>query len=298
MREPQLTPEVMALSKTDVATLGDLIAKYEAYYCSKESRSKTAAVRALMETDIARLPLNRVTSEAFVAHARERLLAVKPQTVLNDFVWLSQVYESAYPTWGISVDRKELDAAIALCRSKGFVRKSDQRERRPTEEELKRLSAHFRDRQEYSNYPMLDLMWFAIFSARREGEITRLLWADNDDKHQTGIVRDLKDPRKKKGNDKKFKYTHEAWEIVQRQPKTDDRIFPYDPKTIGAYFANACKMLEIDDLRFHDLRHEATSRLFEAGYSIPEVQLFTLHRSWATLQRYVNLRPEGLKIRS
>ena len=41
----------------------------------------------------------------------------------------------------------------------------------------------------------------------------------------------------------------------------------------------------------HDLRHEATSRLFEAGYSIVEVQQFTLHDSWGTLSRYTHLRP-------
>jgi site-specific recombinase XerD len=56
-------------------------------------------------------------------------------------------------------------------------------------------------------------------------------------------------------------------------------------------------MLDIHDLRFHDLRHEATSRLFEAGYSIVEVQQFTLHDSWGTLSRYTHLRPESIQIR-
>lgn len=297
-REAQLNPAEIARSKSNVVTVGDLIAKYEAHYCSKESRSKTAAVKALQLCEFAQLPLNRLTAESLIAHARERLLTVKPQTLLNDFIWLSQVYEAAYPTWGIKVDRSELDAAMTLCRQKGMIQKPDQRERRPTAQELKRLDAHFKERSEYSEYPMSDLMWFAIHSARREAEITRLRWEDNNNKHQTGIVRDLKHPRKKKGNDKVFKYTPEAWKIVQRQPKGGEFIFPYNPRTIGAYFADACALLEIEDLHWHDLRHEATSRLFEAGYSIPEVQLFTLHRSWSTLQRYVNLRPEGVKIRS
>ena len=47
--------------------------------------------------------------------------------------------------------------------------------------------------------------------------------------------------------------------------------------------------------RFHDLRHEATSRLFELGYSIQEVAQFTLHESWATLKRYTHLRPEHVE---
>jgi hypothetical protein len=48
-------------------------------------------------------------------------------------------------------------------------------------------------------------------------------------------------------------------------------------------------------LRFHDLRHEATSRLFERGYQIHEVAQFTLHESWNELKRYTNLRPENLR---
>ena len=56
-------------------------------------------------------------------------------------------------------------------------------------------------------------------------------------------------------------------------------------------------MLGIKDLRFHDLRHEATCRLFEAGYQIHEVAHFTGHRSWATLKRYTNLKAADIKLR-
>ncbi|WP_370599266.1 tyrosine-type recombinase/integrase [Chromohalobacter israelensis] len=53
----------------------------------------------------------------------------------------------------------------------------------------------------------------------------------------------------------------------------------------------------MEDLNFHDLRHEATSRLFEAGYEIVEVQQFTLHESWEVLTRYTHFRPETLELR-
>ncbi len=57
-------------------------------------------------------------------------------------------------------------------------------------------------------------------------------------------------------------------------------------------------LLDIRDLNFHDLRHEATSRLFEAGYSIVEVHQFTLHDSWGTLSRYTqrSLECRGIAI--
>jgi hypothetical protein len=67
------------------------------------------------------------------------------------------------------------------------------------------------------------------------------------------------------------------------------------PGAWGAAFTRACHVLDFIDLKFHDLRHEATSRLFERGYQIHEVSQFTLHESWNELKRYTNLRPENTR---
>jgi integrase len=93
------------------------------------------------------------------------------------------------------------------------------------------------------------------------------------------------------------KLTHEALAIIDRQPKVDDRIFPTSAKSIQGSFFRACRKLGIDDLHFHDLRHEAISRLFEAGYQIHEVAQFSGHRDWGSLRRYTNLRPANLVLR-
>lgn len=142
---------------------------------------------------------------------------------------------------------------------------------------------------------MRDLFWFAIHSARRQAEICRLAWADNDVATRTGLVRDAKHPTAKEGNHRRFKYTADAWAIARRQPRISEFVFPHEPRSGGAAFTRACKLLAIHDLRFHDLRHEATSRLFEAGYQIHEVAQFTLHDSWNELKRYANIRPETMR---
>jgi integrase len=272
----------------------DLINMYLRDFCASAGRTKLADLKTLKKYEFAQLPIDRLSAETLIDHIRERLKTVKPQTALNDFVWLRNVYNAAYPAWGIKVTTHEIDAAKNFCASKGMVHKSTERDRRPTADELDRLSEHFKNRDGRAQIPMYDIMWFAIESSRRQAEITRLRWDDNDNKNQTGMVRDIKHPRKK-GLNKRFKYTDAAWEIVQRQPKTSEFIFPYNAKSVGSAFTRACHLLEIDDLHFHDTRHEATSRLFEAGYSIPQVQLFTLHESWAVLKTYTNLRPENLK---
>jgi integrase len=276
-------------------TLGSILKLYKEKYCASVGRTKAADIKRLQTYPIADLPIARLTSEKLIDHMRERNETAKPQTAGNDLIWIDTVLQAAYPAFGIKVDLSEIDAAKSFCRKVGLMAKSAKRTRRPTAGELDRLSAFFQSRDERSDIPMYDLMWFAIHSGRRQSEITRLEWADND--NHTGLVRDLKHPRKKEGNHRRFKYTAEAWTIAERQPRTSDYIFPYNSKSIGAAWIRACHILEIEDLHFHDLRHEATSRLFERGYAIHEVQLFTLHDSWETLKRYVNLRPENLALR-
>ncbi len=48
-------------------------------------------------------------------------------------------------------------------------------------------------------------------------------------------------------------------------------------------------LLEIEDLHFHDFRHEAATRLAEQGLTIPQIQQYTFHDDWNSLKRYVNL---------
>jgi integrase len=163
--------------------------------------------------------------------------------------------------------------------------------------ELAALTEYFREKEKHrSNIPMRDITWFAINSARRQSEIPDPLIADNDLKTRTGIVRNLKDPADKELF-RRFKSSDEAWKIVCRQEHNEDRIFPHEPRTTGAAFTRARRILETEGLHFHDLRHEATSRLLEAGYSIVEIPQLTLHDSWGTLNRYTHLRPESVVIR-
>jgi integrase len=77
--------------------------------------------------------------------------------------------------------------------------------------------------------------------------------------------------------------------IIELMPRRGDRIFPYSTDAINAAFTRACKVLAIDDLHFHDLRHEGISRLFEMGRTIPQVASVSGHRSWQSLQRYTHL---------
>lgn len=62
-----------------------------------------------------------------------------------------------------------------------------------------------------------------------------------------------------------------------------------------AAFTRACIMRGIEDLHLHDLRREGVSRLFELGWTIPQVASVSGHRSWSSLKIYTNIDEIGDK---
>lgn len=90
--------------------------------------------------------------------------------------------------------------------------------------------------------------------------------------------------------------TPAALEIIRRQPRVEDedRIFPFDKHIFSVLFPRACQALKIVDLRFHDLRHEGISRLFELHMSIPDVAKFSGHKDWKSLKRYEQMTNASL----
>ena len=72
------------------------------------------------------------------------------------------------------------------------------------------------------------------------------------------------------------------------------QVFPLRDMAVRGLWARACKRAAINNLHFHDLRHEATSRLFELELNIMEVATITGHRNLASLKRYTHLKAEDL----
>ena len=91
------------------------------------------------------------------------------------------------------------------------------------------------------------------------------------------------------------KFVRKALAVIKTMPRTDPRIFPFGSDAITAAFTRACKMTGIEDLHFHDLRHEGVSRLFEMGWNIPQVATVSGHRSWQSLKRYTHMDEVGDK---
>jgi len=291
-------PAELTRMRQSTPTLAELIRWYIDTFetISRWQRSKQTHLEFLERHALGKSVAYTLTSADLIRHVQSRRAGgAGPATVINDLIWIGVVLRAAKSVRELPVNPEIVTQARTACGELRLIGKAKRRARRPTADELTRLREHFSGRDRRAEIPMEAIVDFAIASARRESEICRLEWRDNDKATRTGMVRDVKHPTAKDGNHRRFKYTPEAWALVTAQPQTSEYIFPYDPKSIGTAFTRACKLLGIQDLRFHDLRHEATSRLFERGYQIHEVAQFTLHDSWNELKRYTNLKPENLR---
>jgi integrase len=279
-------------------TLGDLIDRYirEAYPLKPWGRSKAADLKLIKAKLGADLVLN-------LSH--ERLMDVFMEmhddgaggvTISARVGYLIVVLETAKEVWRLNVPLDAAKGVRGALSKLGLIKKSKHRDRRVTDAELQRVVDHVARR--VSTVPMAAIIWFSVASAMRISETCRLEWADLNETDKTIRIQDRKHPSAKIGNHQIVPLlnlaSHDAFEIIKAQPRKGKRIFPASPETVSDYFTKAVAQLEIEDLHLHDVRHEAISRLFEAGYRIEEVAVVSGHRDWAQLKRYTHLRAVDL----
>lgn len=198
------------------------------------------------------------------------------------------------PEYHVSLDA--LERGQGSARRLGLAGKPGVRNRRPEMLELDKLMEYFwrRHKDNARCVPMHLIIPFAIFGCRRQSEITGLRWRDIDGEEI--LVRKTKHPRKPEGLDIIASVTDEAAQIINLHgKKCSNRIFPYHLGTISRSFTDACKILNIKDLHFHDLRHEGVSWLREKGWSTSHVMMVSGHASTQTLDRYTRLKTRGDK---
>ncbi|GEP09284.1 tyrosine-type recombinase/integrase [Methylobacterium gnaphalii] len=297
-RERELAePGALAIGKLDDPKLGAVIDRYTKDSRQKIGRTKAQVLRALKTYDIAGKRCSTISSSHIIELAQELLASRQPQTVGNYLSHLGSIFAIARPAWGYPLNDSAMDDAMKVAKRLGLISKSKQRNRRPTLAELDKLMTHFGNvrHRRPSSLPMQRIIAFAIFSTRRQEEITRITWADLDDEGSRILVRDMKNPGQTAGNDIWCELTPEALAIVRAMPNDHDQIFPFTGDAISAAFTRACAFLGIVDLTFHDLRHDGVSRLFEMGRTLPLAASVSGHKSWQSLQRYTHIRTAGDK---
>lgn len=221
-----------------------------------------------------------------VAAWRDALLAegLAAQTVVHHLNLLSVALNHA---------NREMGATLApggnplLSISKPSTRGAARERRLEGDEEQRLFDALALQR----NGLMPALVRLAILTAARQGELLKLCWPDVDLKRRVMLLRDTKN-----GDARGVPLSSAALAVFETLPRGDfGRVFPLSKILVTQAWGRACAKARIDDLRFHDLRHEAVSRLAERGdLGVLELAAISGHKTLSMLKRYTHLQAEKL----
>lgn len=213
--------------------------------------------------------------QADVAAWRDARIAsgLSGSTVTKDLALLSHVFTIAIKEWGFP-----LTNPVTLIRK---PKAAKGRERRFEAGEEERILA-------CCNAELRAFVIIAVETAMRRGEIhsLRRSWIK-------GRVAYL--PDTKNGSSRAVPLSTKALEALASLPlRIDGKLWEFEPDSYTRGFERACRLAGIDNFKLHDLRHEATSRLFEKGLDVMQVKSITGHKSLQMLSRYTHLKADEL----
>lgn len=292
-------------------TIAELIEMYEAKVGKLKTwgRSKQQVLNSLKRRPEGKMLASAVTARWLVDFCIMRKgEGAGPATVNQDVAFLRSVFSVANGVLGVPVSELPFIEARPMLRKLELAGRANERDRRPEIQEMTDIMAlahkvRMSPRGQSCEFLPLDkILVFQMFSGRRISETCRIRWADLDRVNRRVLVRDMKDPGRKAGNDVWVLIPAEAWAVLETMPEVDERIFPFNPRSVEAQYqrvrarAGHCHPDDEDtNLRLHDLRHEALSWLAEKNglpgenWDIPRIQMVSGHKDWGVLQRYVNM---------
>ena len=215
-------------------------------------------------------PINEVTPQDLVGYRKERLFKVSTTTYVREMNIIQHIFSVASKEWGYVMD----NPCKLISKPKIF----NKRERRLTDAEY-----NFLIKGNHTNQTLKQIIEIAYETGMRKSEILNVKKEHLD--NQTLLI-----PETKNGHQRKIPISYKAWTIFNEVTLP----FPASSNAIRLAWDRLKKKGNIKDLHFHDLRHEAISRFFEKGLSIPEVALISGHKDVRMLFRYTHLKAEDI----
>ena len=241
------------------------------------------------DTKVATLTQDHLYDFADLLLAGER----SPQTVAGYMVHLAAALKWSKRRGALIPIAVVIDAMEVLWEDELLAR-SEARDRRPELAELdKILTAIVENKRQ--KIPVAVILVFAIYSGRRLSEICKMRWDDLNITDSKVLIREMKHPRKKKTNNVWCDLPTEALRIILSMPKTSEFIFPYNSRSVGTAYRRHRDAMNVINLRFHDFRHEAISRLSEMGMQLGFVAKVSGHKGESCLERYIHVEKVGDK---
>lgn len=281
--EAQMDRKVfISSSRAEVTTFQQLADRYIAEIVpSKKSADRIESTIRNICSHIGDYSAIGLLPEVLAEYRDLRLKTVKNDTVRKDLLRIRRILVVASKEWGIYLPHgNPVDMITVPAQSKRG------RDRRLENDEEKRLLL---EAKEYGG-EIASIIIIAIETGMRRGEIVALRWENINRTKRTAKLLDTKN-----GEDRAIPLSKKVLELLESLPHNiNGKVFSMRGDSITRAFERCCKREKITNLRFHDLRHEATSRFFEMGFNIMEVSSITGHKDLAMLKRYTHLRAEDL----
>ncbi len=264
-------------------TLGDIMRRFisEGYHVKQKDKFVEGRANSILNDTIADTNLLRLSSR-HIAEFRDRKLEHWSPTTFNKHKSLiSRVIETAMQEWEIYLPQNPARLFRKMKEPYARNRKLE------GDEEQRLIEACALSKFIYLK-PMVQ---FSIESAVRQGELLKAMREHFNWEKRTLTLYDTKN-----GEDRTIPLSEKAFSILSSLPKQFSGVlFPINKDKLRWYWLLALRHAKITDLRWHDLRRHAISKLFEKGLSVPEVQVLSGHRDLRLLlNTYTKLDPEKL----
>ena len=253
-----------------------------------ESQERYRAAQ-LMKTKLADLFIDKITGEVVAKYRDQRLTEVSNNTVRLELAFLSVVFEQSRKEWGLAVSNPVRQIRIPKP-GKPRTRRLEAGEEEALLTACAASGAHY----------LHSFVMLAIESGMRFGELAGVLWKHVDLDKRTVFLPDTKN-----GQARTVPLSTRAINAIQILPRSiSGRVFTAKPGSIRSAFLIAvrkakavCHEEMLQNLRFHDLRHEGITRMFEKGLNPIEVGMISGHKTLSMLQRYTHIRANDLALK-
>lgn len=266
-------------------TLSELLTRYRDQISpgKRSAHSERSRINAMLRRPVCFRTLAKLSSADIALYRDERLKVVAPETVIRELNTISHAIEIAQCEWGLWLPRNPAKIVRRPIAPRGRKRRLQQGE------EGRLLEACDKGRTQF----LKPLIILAIETAMRRGELLDLQWQHIDMETRVAYL-----PLTKNGESRDVPLSRYAVETLQelrvQNTGQGQRVFPLSGNSVRLAFERIRARAQLDDLHFHDLRHEAISRFFERGLNIAEVSAISGHKELRMLQRYTHLHAADL----
>ena len=264
-------------------TFAEIIERYivEVLPTMRGGKADFIRLKALARRPIAKLNMVALTPQKIAQHRDERLKEIAPATVIRELSYFSSIITYARKEWGININTPV--ALVARPKNpQGRSRILDAAETNALFEALRPSGRR--------SIWMLPLVRLALETAMRRSELLGLRWEHIDLGRRTIFLQLTKN-----GTSRTVPLSTHAIQILTEIPRNiDGRVFPVTHEVVSQAFNRARRQAGVKDIRFHDLRHMAITRLAEKLPNLIELSAVSGHKSLAMLKRYYHPNAELL----